>query len=240
MRLDKLLTHVGYGSRKEVQKLIKSKRVTINGEVAKKIDVNVDPKQQNIAVSGEAVDYQPFYYYILNKPGGYITATEDAREATVLDLLDQIDRNKDLFPVGRLDKDTEGLLLLTNDGKMAHALLSPKRHVDKIYYAKVKGEMVPEDCVAFAAGITMHDGTSYQPGKLEIITSGEYSEIYVTIKEGKFHQVKRMVQAVGKEVVYLKRIQMGELKLPTDLELGSYRQLNTEEYALLKDYMSVE
>ena len=164
MRLDKLLVHVGYGSRKEVQKLIKSKKVLIDGEVAKKIDVNINPETSEVKVAGEVVDYQPFYYYILNKPGGYITATEDTRDATVLDLLKGKDRNRELFPVGRLDKDTEGLLLLTNDGKMAHALLSPKKHVDKLYYAKVKGEMVPADCDAFEAGITLNDGTTYQPG----------------------------------------------------------------------------
>lgn len=238
MRLDKLLVHTGYGSRKEVQKLIKSKKVTVDGEVAKKIDMNVDPKAQVIKAIGEIVDYQPFYYYILNKPGGYITATEDAREATVLDLLDSKDRNREVFPVGRLDKDTEGLLLLTNDGKMAHALLSPKKHVDKVYFAKVQGAMVPEDCEAFAKGITLKDGTSYQPGKLEILSSGEFSEVLVTIKEGKFHQVKRMVQAVGKEVVFLKRIKMGALDLPEDLATGAYRQINEDEKECLKAYMT--
>lgn len=238
MRLDKVLVHVGYGSRKEVQKLIKSKKVMVQGQPAKKGDMNVDPMTQEIKVKGEVIDYQEFYYYILNKPGGYITATEDLRDATVLDLLSVQDRQKELFPVGRLDKDTEGLLLLTNDGKMAHALLSPKRHVDKIYYAKVKGKMVPEDCQAFAAGIHLEDGTRYQPGKLEILKSDELSEILVTIKEGKFHQVKKMVQSVGKEVIYLKRIKMGELDLPEDLNLGQYRQLNQQERQLLKAYMT--
>lgn len=234
MRLDKILTHSGYGSRKEVQKIIKSKKVMVDGQVVSKPEVNVNPNQSEIYISGKPVDYQEFYYYILNKPGGYISATEDPKEQTVIELLNIEDRNKELFPVGRLDKDTEGLLLLTNDGKMAHDLLSPKKHVDKTYYAKVKGAMLQEDVNVFAQGITLENGTTYQPGKLEIISSGEFSEIYVTIKEGKFHQVKRMVQFVGKEVVYLKRIQMGRLKLPEDLALGEYRKLTEEELAYLQ------
>lgn len=229
MRLDKILTHSGYGSRKEVQKIIKSKKVTVDGNVISKPESNINPEQSEICINGKPVDYQEFYYYILNKPSGYISATEDPTEETVIDLLSVEDRNKELFPVGRLDKDTEGLLLLTNDGKMAHDLLSPKKHVDKTYYAKVKGTMVEEDIHIFAQGMTLENGTTYQPGKLEIISSGEFSEIYVTIREGKFHQVKKMVQFVGKEVVYLKRIQMGQLKLPKDLELGSYRKLTKEE-----------
>lgn len=234
MRLDKVLGHVGYGSRKEVQKLIKSKKVTVDGKCIAKSEANVNPLTQEICISGERIDYQEFYYYILNKPAGYVSATEDPRDETVIDLLEMIDRNKELFPVGRLDKDTEGLLMLTNDGKMAHDLLSPKKHVDKTYYAKVKGEMVPEDIEIFAKGMTLNDGTTYRPGKLEIVSSGEFSEIYVTISEGKFHQVKKMVQYVGKEVVYLKRIQMGQFKLPEDLGLGEYRQLTAEELEALQ------
>lgn len=234
MRLDKILTHAGCGSRKEVQKMIKAKKVTVDGKVIAKPESNVDPSKCSICLNGKPVDYQEFYYYILNKPGGYISATEDPHEPTVIDLLDEVDRNKELFPVGRLDKDTEGLLLLTNDGKLAHDLLSPKKHVDKTYYAKVKGEMVPEDIEIFAQGITLENGTAYKPGQLEIISSGEFSEVYVTIKEGKFHQVKKMVQFVGKEVVYLQRIQMGELKLPQDLALGEYRQLTEEELNCLQ------
>lgn len=234
MRLDKILTHAGCGSRKEVQKMIKAKKVTVDGKVIAKPESNVNPSECSICLNGKPVDYQEFYYYILNKPGGYISATEDPHEPTVIDLLAEEDRNKELFPVGRLDKDTEGLLLLTNDGKLAHDLLSPKKHVDKTYYAKVKGEMVAEDIEIFAQGMTLENGTVYKPGKLEIISSGEFSEVYVTIKEGKFHQVKKMVQFVGKEVVYLQRIQMGELKLPQDLALGEYRQLTEEELSCLQ------
>ena len=234
MRLDKILIHVGYGSRKEVQKMIKGKKVTVDGQIISKPESNINPNESEICIHGKPVDYQEFYYYILNKPGGYISATEDPNEPTVMDLLSIEDRNKELFPVGRLDKDTEGLLLLTNDGKMAHDLLSPKKHVDKTYYAKVKGQMIEEDIHIFAQGITLENGTTYQPGQLEIISSGEFSEVYVTIKEGKFHQVKKMVQFVGKEVVYLKRIQMGQLKLPNDLALGEYRKLTQEEIDCLR------
>lgn len=235
MRLDKYLVHVGYGSRSEVQKLIKSKKVTVNDEVIKKPETSIDADTAEVYVKGEKAFYREFYYYVLHKPAGYITATEDLRDQTVLDLLDPMDQNKEVCPVGRLDKDTEGLLVLTNDGKTNHALLSPKKHVDKVYYAKVAGKMVPEDIETFASGITLKDGTSYEPGKLEIIsTTEDTSEIYVTIAEGKFHQVKRMVQAVGKEVTYLKRIKMGGFSLPEDLAIGEYRHMTEEELALLK------
>lgn len=229
MRLDKYLVHVGYGTRSVAQKVIRSKRVKVDHQVVVKPETSINPLTSIVEVDGEQMDYEEFYYFLLNKPGGYITATEDEREQTVLDLLEQRDQNKEVFPVGRLDKDTEGLLILTNDGKMAHSLLSPKRHVDKVYYAKVLGRMEEVDIEIFAKGIVLDDGTTYEPGKLEIITSGEESEIYVTIREGKFHQVKRMVQAVGKEVVYLKRIKMGGLSLPEDLSLGTYRSMTQEE-----------
>lgn len=234
MRLDRYLVHVGYGTRSTVQKLIKSKKVQVDDVVIQKPETSIDPDKAVVKIGGRIMDYQEFYYFILHKPAGYITATEDKKLPTVVDLLEQEDRNKDVAPVGRLDKDTEGLLVLTNDGKTTHELLSPKKHVDKVYYARVAGKVVPEDCEAFAAGMTLQDGTIFAPGKLEIITSGEESEIYVTIKEGKFHQVKRMVQAIGKEVVYLKRIKMGNFSLPEDLALGEYRQLTKEELKALK------
>lgn len=234
MRLDKYLVHVGYGTRSTVQKLIKSKKVQVDDVVIQKPETSIDPDKAVVKVGGRVMDYQEFYYFILHKPAGYITATEDKKLPTVVDLLEEEDRNKDVAPVGRLDKDTEGLLVLTNDGKTTHELLSPKKHVDKVYYARVAGKVVPEDCETFAAGMTLEDGTVFAPGKLEIITSGETSEIYVTIKEGKFHQVKRMVQAIGKEVVYLKRIKMGNFSLPEDLAIGEYRQLTKEELKQLK------
>ncbi len=233
IRLDKYLVHVGYGSRSIVQKLIKSKKVKVNGEIVVKPEKSIDPVSSEVYVGNEMMEYQEQYHFILNKPGGYITATEDTRDETVLDLLSEQDQNKDVFPVGRLDKDTEGLLVLTTDGQMAHKLLSPKKHVDKKYYAKVNGVMENKDIEIFAQGITLEEGTKYQPGKLEILSAGEVSEIYVTICEGKFHQVKKMVSHVGKEVIYLQRVQMGALKLPEDLELGEYRKLTPNELELL-------
>ena len=229
IRLDKYLVHVGYGSRSIVQKLIKSKKVKVDGEIVVKPEKSINPITSEVYVGNELMEYEEHYHFILNKPGGYITATEDTRDETVLDLLNEQDQNKEVFPVGRLDKDTEGLLVLTTDGQMAHKVLSPKKHVEKKYYAKVNGVMEEADISVFEEGITLEDGTKYKPGKLEIIKSSEISEIYVTISEGKFHQVKKMVQYVGKEVIYLKRVQMGGLKLPEDLELGEYRKLTKEE-----------
>lgn len=234
MRLDKYLVHTGYGSRSEVQKLVKSKRVKINDEVIKKPDCNLNPEVDVVKVRDEEVDYAEFYYYILNKPQGCITATEDPRHETVMDLLDNITRGRSLAPVGRLDKDTEGLLILTNDGKFNHELLSPKKHVDKVYYAEVEGVVVEEDCKAFEEGINIGENKICMPAKLEIIEVNEdSSKVYITIKEGKFHQVKRMMHSVGKEVTFLKRIKMGGLSLPGDLETGEYRQLTETELQLL-------
>lgn len=235
MRLDKYLVHTGYGSRSEVQKLVRSKRVKINDEVVKKPDNTLDPLVDQVKVRDEIVDYQEFYYYILNKPQGYITATEDPRQETVMDLLDPITKGRSLAPVGRLDKDTEGLLILTNDGKFNHALLSPKKHVDKVYYAEVTGCVSEEDCKVFEAGIDIGENKVCMPAKLEIIEVQEdTSKVYITIREGKFHQVKRMMHSVGKEVTFLKRIKMGALDLPADLETGEYRQLTDRELELLR------
>ncbi|MEG0845818.1 MAG: pseudouridine synthase [Niameybacter sp.] len=230
MRLDKYLVHTGYGSRSEVQQLIKKKKVKVNGEVEKRPECAISPSEAVVTLGEEVVDYKPFYYYILNKPAGYITATEDPRQETVMDLLDSVTRGRSLAPVGRLDKDTEGLLLLTNDGKFTHSLLSPKKHVDKCYYAEVSGTVVPADCEAFIQGVDIGESKVCMPARMEIIEAlEETSKVYITIKEGKFHQVKRMMKAVGKEVTYLKRVTMGDFKLPEDLELGAYRQLTQEE-----------
>nr|WP_307990226.1 pseudouridine synthase [uncultured Niameybacter sp.] len=235
MRLDKYLVHTGYGSRSQVQQLIKKKKVKVNGEVEKRPEYGINPLEDVVSLGEEVVDYKTFYYYILNKPAGYITATEDPKQETVMDLLDPITRGRTLAPVGRLDKDTEGLLILTNDGKFNHALLSPKKHVDKCYYAKVTGQVTKEDCIAFSEGIDIGEAKPCMPASLEIIEANEEnSKVYITIKEGKFHQVKRMMKAVGKEVTYLKRISMGNLKLPEDLALGEYRQLTQEELDCLK------
>ena len=165
----------------------------------------------------------------MNKPPGVISATEDKHDQTVIDLLDPFAQHFEPFPVGRLDKDTEGLLLITNDGTLTHNLLSPKKHVPKWYYAKIDGVVTEEDIAAFKLGVTLEDGYHTKPGELIILQSGEQSEIELMIQEGKFHQVKRMFEAVGKKVTYLKRLSMGSLKLDPELELGDYRQLTKEE-----------
>jgi 16S rRNA pseudouridine516 synthase len=234
MRLDKYLGHIGYGTRSEVQKLIKQKKVSVNGKITNKVDTSCIPYQTQVVVNGEPVQYQEHYHYILHKPAGVITATKDEIAETVLDLLKPIDKNKGLVPVGRLDKDTEGLLILTTDGKFSHQLLSPKKHVEKVYYAEVEGEVTEADCNAFEKGIVLGDGLVCQPGKLEILEAGPISKVHVTICEGKFHQVKRMMASCGKPVLYLKRVKMGGLNLPQDLEKGAYRPLTSEEILALK------
>ncbi|MEY2354583.1 pseudouridine synthase [Lysinibacillus capsici] len=229
MRLDKLLANMGYGSRKEVKQLLKQKAVTVDGDYVKDAALHVDPEKQIVSVFGERVVYTEFVYLIMNKPPGVISATEDLRDETVIDLLEPLHQHFQPFPVGRLDKDTEGLLLLTNDGQLAHNLLSPKKHVPKVYYAQIEGVVTEEDAEKFANGVELNDGYVTKPGKLVILKSAQQSEIELTIQEGKFHQVKRMFEAVGKRVTYLKRISMGSLKLDENLALGEYRELTAEE-----------
>ncbi|GGM26265.1 pseudouridine synthase [Paraliobacillus quinghaiensis] len=233
MRIDKLLANMGYGSRKEVKQLLKKGAVSQNETVVKDGKQQVDPEKDVITIFEEQVIYKPFVYFMLHKPSGVITATEDSRETTVIDLLEPDDLVLNPFPVGRLDKDTEGLLLITNDGKLAHQLLSPKKNVGKTYYAEIEGEVTEADIQDFAVGVTLDDGYLTKPAELEIITSGEQSKIHVTITEGKFHQVKRMFEAVDKSVLYLKRISMGEWKLDEALEKGEYRELTDEELSYL-------
>ncbi|EXJ23084.1 Ribosomal small subunit pseudouridine synthase A [Alkalibacterium sp. AK22] len=238
MRLDKLLAHSGLGTRKEVKKLMKTKIVKVNGEVVTDPKVHVEPDQDQVSVGGEPLDYQEFVYFMMNKPQGVISATEDLMHETVLDLLEMQDSLQEPHPVGRLDIDTEGLLILTNDGKLTHRLLSPKKHVDKLYYAKVEGVVTEADVDAFKEGVTLDDDYHTLPADLEIVSIDEerqLSEIRLTIREGKFHQVKRMMQSVGKEVVYLKRLSMGPLELDDKLELGTYRELTKEEIRQLKE-----
>ena len=234
LRIDKLLANMGYGTRKEVKKLLKTGVVKVDGMMVKDAKTHVDPKKQIVTVWGEEVEYKPFIYLMMNKPKGVISATEDAVEETVVDLLEEEDRIFDPFPIGRLDKDTEGLLLLTNDGQLAHQLLSPKKHVPKTYEAIIDGEVTEEDVAAFRRGVVLDDGYETKPAELVIIRSGLRSDVQVTITEGKFHQIKRMFQAVGKRVVYLKRIQMGPISLDETLEPGEYRELTDEEIALLE------
>ncbi|MCT6817212.1 MAG: rRNA pseudouridine synthase [Lysinibacillus fusiformis] len=235
MRLDKLLANMGYGSRKEVKQLLKQKAVTVDGASVKDAAMHVDPEQQNVSVYGERVVYTEFVYFMMNKPPGVISATEDLRDETVIDLLEPFDQHFQPFPVGRLDKDTEGLLVLTNDGLLAHNLLSPKKHVPKVYYAHIEGVVTEEDVEKFAEGVELDDGYMTKPGKLVILKSASQSEIELTIQEGKFHQVKRMFESVGKRVTYLKRISMGNLKLDDHLTLGEYRELTAEELNCLQN-----
>ena len=231
MRLDKFLVVCAVGSRTEVKNLLKAGRVTVNGKKEKSAKLQINEEKDEIRFDGQKLDYEEFVYYMMNKPQGVITATEDPKHRTVLDLLDDIARTKEVFPVGRLDIDTHGLLLLTNDGKLAHALLSPKRHVDKTYLAQVKGIMTQEDVDAFAKGIPLKDFTC-QSAKLELVSLDSVknqSLVRVTIAEGKFHQVKRMVAYCGKEVVDLQRLTMGTLALDENLERGEWRRLTKEE-----------
>ena len=215
--------------------MLKAGRVTVNGKKEKSAKLQIDEERDKIRFDGQVLEYEEFVYYMMNKPKGVISATEDPKHRTVLDLLDDIALSKEVFPVGRLDIDTHGLLLLTNDGKLAHALLSPKRHVDKTYLAQVKGIMTQEDMETFAKGIPLKDFTC-QPARLEIISTDaekNQSQIRVTIAEGKFHQVKRMVAYCGKEVVDLQRLTMGTLVLDENLQRGEWRRLTKEELEAL-------
>lgn len=231
IRLDKYLADMSIGTRQEVKKYIRQGRVKINEDIIKKPEYKIREDEDKVAFDGAPVAYETFEYYMLNKPAGVISATEDKRDKTVLDLIKEKKR-KDLFPVGRLDKDTEGLLLITNDGALAHRLLSPKKHVDKCYYAKISGGVTEEDVRVFKERInigTQEEPEWTMPAELKILEKGTVSRIRLTIREGKFHQVKRMFLAVGKEVVYLKRERMGALVLDEELAPGEYRKLTDSE-----------
>lgn len=240
MRLDKLLAHTGFGTRKEVKKLIKDKYIEVNGEITTNPGLKVNPDKDDVRIGGERIFYEEFVYYMLNKPAGVISATEDYVHETVIDLLDPSDVVQDPHPVGRLDIDTEGLLILTNDGQLTHQLTSPKKQVDKEYYAEIDGIVTEEDIQRFNEGLVLiEDDEEYttRPAVLEIleiIEKDHASVVHVTIQEGKFHQVKRMFHAVGKEVTYLKRVRMNQLELDENLPLGEYRRLTEEELELLK------
>ncbi|WP_077321406.1 pseudouridine synthase [Virgibacillus proomii] len=233
MRLDKLLANAGVGSRKNVKTLLKKGYVTVNGAIIKNGTMHVDENSDVIKVNETAIHYQKYVYMMMHKPPGVISATEDKREKTVIDLLPSDIKRFRPFPVGRLDKDTEGLLLITNNGELAHQLLSPKKHVDKTYYAKVKGVVTEEDCNYFARGVRLNDGYITKPALLRIIQQGDVSEVEIVISEGKFHQVKRMFLAIDKKVIYLKRTKMGKLSLDSQLNLGEYRELSEDELELL-------
>lgn len=230
MRLDKFLCETGMGTRSEVKNLIKKGLVTVNGEVAKKPELKMEEEKDRVCCQGRPVRYTALEYIMLYKPAGTLSATEDQRQKTVLDLLGEDVLRRDLFPVGRLDKDTEGLLLLTNDGTLAHRLLSPKKHVDKTYFARVEGRMPLDAAAKFAEGMDIGDEKPTLPARLEILKAGDSeSEVKITLHEGRFHQVKRMCEAVGCPVIYLKRLSMGPLVLDEHLSPGQYRRLTEEE-----------
>lgn len=232
-RLDKVVSMSGYGSRKDVKKIIKQGKVTVNGRIVTETATPVDPAVDLICVFGQPLVFKEFVYIMMNKPKGVISATRDLRETTVIDLLEGEYSHRKLFPVGRLDKDAEGLLIITDDGKLAHRLLSPRKKVEKVYYIEVNGCLGEEDVKAFSQGIFLGDYRAL-PAKLEILDSGEVSSALVTVYEGKFHQIKRMVKARGKEVTYLKRLSMGPLKLDESLNPGEWRELTDEEASMLK------
>ncbi|MBE5936254.1 MAG: rRNA pseudouridine synthase [Lachnospiraceae bacterium] len=237
LRLDKYLADMGVGTRSEVKVIIKKKRVSVNGQIALKDNVKIDIDNDDVLVDGKKIAYVEYEYFMLNKPAGVVSATTDDINKTVVDLIE--DKTKDIFPVGRLDKDTEGLLLLTNDGELAHNLLSPRKHIDKKYYAIINGLVDIEHIEQFKKGLNINDEYTTKEAILEIISTDENegkSEIYVTIVEGKYHQVKRMFKAICMEVTYLKRVSMGEICLDETLSLGEYRRLTEKEISILKNY----
>lgn len=233
MRLDKYLSNMGVGSRSEVKKAISFGKVTVNGEVLTGMNLKIDEKTDIITAYGKQIGYQKHLYLMLNKPAGIVSATEDKKDQTVIDII-RHPRKKQLFPVGRLDKDTEGLLILTDDGKLAHQLLSPKKHVDKVYYAEIDGLVTLKHVKQFEKGLELEEGFTTLPASLKILGASEVSQVEVTIQEGKFHQVKRMFEAVGTQVTFLKRIKMGNLPLDPELALGDYRELTEEELLSLQ------
>ncbi len=269
IRLDKMLGNLGYGTRSEIKQWVKQGAVTVNGEVVKDHGRKVAPNDDAVALNGETIRYRDTVYVLLHKPAGVVSATEDFWDRTVIDLLDEDVTVLSPFPVGRLDKDTEGLLLITNDGKLSHELLSPRKHVPKTYRALVAGAVGGEDAKAFGNGVALDDGYVTMPAQLRVLASAEsaagggmkadepsdaaemsavlifapsgpeappLSWIELTIHEGKFHQVKRMFEAVGKKVLYLRRVAMGPLRLDPELAPGEWRELTQEEVDNLRNY----
>lgn len=234
IRLDKYLSDMGMGSRSELKKMILKGQVKVGEQITIRPETKVDKGVDKVYLNDQLINYREFIYFMLNKPAGVVSATKDNINKTVIDLIhDKL--GKDLFPVGRLDKDTEGLLFITNDGDFAHNMLSPRKEIDKVYYAKVKGKITDEDQRLLESGVRIDNDYLTLPAKLKIIESGEISIIELTIREGKFHQVKQMIKAVGKQVIYLKRIAMAGIALDNDLLPGEYRELSQEELEIIKD-----
>lgn len=254
IRLDKFLSEMGIASRKETKEYAKKKRIKVNYTIVKASDYKIDVQKDIVTFDGRTIAYEQFEYYMLNKPAGVVSATVDNNDRTVIDLIDS-ERKKDLFPVGRLDKDTVGLLIITNDGELAHSLLSPVKHIDKKYFARVDGIITEEHIKRFKEGLKLKDGTLTKPAQLEIIKSGNVksdnaksdnpksenekssniSEVEITICEGKYHQIKRMIACVGGKVIYLKRLSMGRLELDENLREGEYRRLTEDEIKCLRN-----
>lgn len=228
-RLDKILSSGGLGSRREIKEFLKKGLIKVNGTIEKDGSIHIDPQSDLIEVENNKFEYRENIYLMLNKPSGVISATEDSKYKTVLDLIDSRYLHYDLFPVGRLDIDTEGLILLTNDGKLGHRIISPKNHIPKKYFVKICGKITREDIAIFKEGVILEGEYKTLPSELIILSSGEESTVELIIFEGKFHQVKRMFQAIGKKVIYLKRLSIGNLQLDNKLELGQYRELTEDE-----------
>ena len=234
LRLDKVLSNMGFGSRKDVKKMVKDGAVKVNGNIILDREYKVNPYEDEIVINGQKLLYREFIYLMMNKPQGLVSSTDDPLTRTVIDLLEDKYLIYKPFPVGRLDKDTEGLMLISNDGKLAHELLSPKKGVTKTYYAEEDGCVEDGHAKIFQEGVTLDDGYKTLPAYLKILESGIISKIELTIQEGKYHQVKRMFEALSMKVIFLKRISMGELKLDASLDTGEYRELTEEEINLLK------
>lgn len=236
IRIDKFLSDMQVATRSESHQLIRSKKVFVNDQCVKSISQKVDPEKDKVCIRHQPIVYQKYFYWLMNKPADVISATTDHHQATVLDLLTDNDYRSDLFPVGRLDKDTTGLLLLTNDGQLAHNLLSPRHHVDKVYHALVQGHVTAKTIAQFKQGLRVDDHFTARPATLQLLNYDDVNDqsyIALTIREGKFHQVKRMFQAVGMHVLTLERVAMGPLTLG-DLPQGEYRQLTPTELAVIK------
>jgi 16S rRNA pseudouridine516 synthase len=234
-RIDKILSNLGHGTRKEVKAILKKGKVEVDGVIISDNAMKIDPDKAVIKVSGEVINYRKYIYLIMNKPSGVVSATVDKHDETVIDLIDEEYKAFDPFPIGRLDKDTVGLLLITNDGELNHKLIAPKNHVDKVYYAEINRFVDESDVNAFKKGVVIDDGYKCMPAILEVINADENgSEIMVTIQEGKFHQVKRMFESVDKKVVFLRRVSFGPLKLDENLLEGQCRELSEDEINSLK------
>lgn len=238
IRLDKYLADMGIGTRSEVKNIIRKKQVSINGTAVNKPETKVDPETDEVCYQGKQISYEPYVYYMLYKPGGCVSAVRDNLYSTVLSFIEN-PKGYDLFPVGRLDLDTEGLLLITNDGNLAHELLSPKKHVSKTYFARIQGRVTQEDVTRFSLGLDIGEEKPTRPAELVIEKSGDISEIRISITEGKYHQVKRMFEAVGKHVIFLKRLSMGTLQLDENLKPGTYRALTKAELSALKNHENI-